>query len=724
MKKKANLVPKAIEENFPFSQINAIAYRESNAKRYFRPVLTLHKWFARRLGSVFRSILIYASLSSLVPEVEDTSSLSMDHTLPAAKDFWDVFLQEHDFNDLTVLDPFMGGGTTIIEAVRLGFNGIIGGDLNPVAWFTVKKELEAVDLIALRNEFEKLASKLKVDLLKHYKTQCANCSYQADVMYFFWVKEIQCEQCEKKLKLFRSYIFTYAQRNSNSAYFLCPQCETLFHDVNQKNLQCPECTCSFDPFSYIVKRGKYYCPSCGQTGKIVDVSAKQGRPSERLYALEYYCPKCDTRAYKRAEKDDFNLYQQAVQEFKMVQDQIPFPRQAIPVGAKTQELLNHKIVTFADMFNDRQLLSLGKLLKEILLISDENLREFFLITFSTALEYNNLLCEYHRKNHYIYNLFRKHAFPATLNPVENNVWGTKFGTGTFKNFFAKTIKIKQFCQAPYESYIDETGATKRKSMLRPIKSKIVPSYSELIQNSVKSVYLYCNSSSQIQIPSDSVDLVITDPPYYDNVQYSELADFYYVWLRLGLKDTYTWFNDPLTPKTVEIVKNLKIGKDDQEYQRGLTEVFTEISRVMKPEGLFIFTFHHKQVKAWESIIESLLENRFYITAVYPVRAEMETSTQIRGKKSIEFDVIFVCRRCLVKPSSVKWEDLLPQIKRSITSKLDSLENNGESLSAEDRLVIQFGVGLKYFTQHYPNVRFKDKQLSLLEALENLATIQK
>ncbi|UCE14997.1 MAG: DUF1156 domain-containing protein, partial [Candidatus Heimdallarchaeota archaeon] len=697
MKQKANLTPKAIEENFPFSKVSTIAYRESNAKRYFRPVLTLHKWFARRLGSVFRSILIYASRSSPVSEVEDSSSLSRGHTLASTKDFWDVYLQEHDFKDLSVLDPFMGGGTTIIEAVRLGFGGIIGGDLNPVAWFTVKKELEDVDLTALQNKFEKLASTLSIDLRKYYKTQCAICSHQADVMYFFWVKEIACEQCMKKLKLFRSYLFTYAQRNSSSAYFLCPQCETLFHDVNNENLQCPECSCSFDPFSYIVKRGKYYCPYCGQSGKIVDVNAQQGRPPELIYALEYYCAECNSRAYKRADREDLNLYQQASQEFKMLQEQLPIPHQAIPVGAKTQELLNHKIVTFSDMFNDRQLLSLGKLLKEILRISEANLREFFLITFSTALEYNNLLCEYHRKNHYIYNLFRKHAFPATLNPVENNVWGTKFGTGTFKNFFAKTIKIKQFCQAPYESYIDETGATKRKSMLRPITSKIVPSYSELIQNSVKSVYLYCNSSSQIQIPSDSVDLVITDPPYYDNVQYSELADFYYVWLRLGLKDTYPWFNAPLTPKTAEIVKNLKIGKDDQEYQRGLTEVFAEISRVMKVEGLLVFTFHHKQIQAWVSIIESLLENRFYITAVYPVRAEMETSTQIRGKKSIEFDVIFVCRRCLTEPSSVKWEDLLPQIKQSINNKLDSLESNGESLSAEDRLVIQFGVGLKYFT---------------------------
>ncbi|MHA2202351.1 MAG: DUF1156 domain-containing protein [Candidatus Hodarchaeales archaeon] len=719
MDQQTNVSEKAIETFFPFSKVSEIAYKESNAKRYYRPVLTLHKWFARRLGSVFRSILIYASLSS------DESVPYNNQRVFSEKDFWDIYLQEHNFHEISVLDPFMGGGTTIVEAIRLGFGGVIGGDLNPVAWFTVKKELEEVNIDALKLEFEKISSKIEPELSKYYKTQCEHCSQDADVMYFFWVKEIRCEQCSEITPLFRSYFFAYNRKDTTSGYVICPKCETIFQETFQKNLLCPECSSAFDPVSYTVKRGKFHCPHCEHSAKIVGTSVTQEKPSEKLYAVEYYCRGCKTRDYKRAGTNDFNLYQEACYEFESIQEQLPLPDQAVPVGAKTQELLNHKILFFTDMFNARQLLALGKILGEILQIQDQNLKEFFLITFSTALEYNNLLCEYHRKNHYIYNLFRKHAFPATLNPVENNVFGTaRYGTGTFKNFFAKTIRIKEFCQNPYEYYITEAGETKRQPMTRPIKSNVVSSYSKLMQKYSGSVYLYCHSSHEIQIPEASVDLVITDPPYYDNVQYAELSDFYYVWLRLGLHECYPWFKSPLSPKKAEIVKNPKIGKSDKDYQDGLKTVFAEINRVLKLEGLLVFTFHHKKLNAWASIIESLLENEFYITAVYPVRAEMKTSTQIRGKKSIEFDVIFVCRKRQRESETIEWETLVPQIRLSILDKFESLTSNGSSLSDEDRLVVTFGVGLKYYSHYYPNVTFKGKFFPLINALENLVEFKK
>lgn len=716
MKSLENPEKTVIESHFPFSTVSEIAYRESNAKRYYRPVLTLHKWFARRLGSVFRSILIYAAKT---PSIEEKN-----FDFASADVFWKEYLQEHDFHDLSILDPFMGGGTTIIESIRLGFGKVIGGDLNPVAWFTVKKELDEVNLEDIKNEFNKLSIKLESELLNYYKTRCGHCLQQADVMYFFWVKEIQCERCAETLPLFRSYLFAHKRKDDTEAYYICPKCEIVFQAKTQKPLQCPKCEHNFEKKNHVVKRGKYYCTHCDHTGKIVDANIKQGRPSERLYAIEYYCPSCKTRDYKRADTEDFELYQQASHQLESIQDQLPLPQQKIPMGAKTQELLNHQILSFMEMFNARQLLCLGKLLREILQIPDQNVREFFLITFSTALEYNNLLCEYHRKNHYIYNLFRKHAFPATLNPVENNVWGTKLGTGTFKNFFAKTIRIKEFCQNPYEYYIAKNGEAKRQPMIRPIVAKTVSSYPALLNIPSENVYLYCSSSHQIQIPDNCVDLVITDPPYYDNVQYAELSDFYYVWLRIGLKDYYPWFEAPLTPKKAEIVKNVKIGKTSDDYQQGLNEIFSEISRVLRTDGLLIFTFHHKQLKAWASIIQSILDNKFYMTAVYPVRAEMETSTQIRGKKSIEFDVIFVCRKRLRDPEPIMWENLQSSIKDSVENKLLSLSSNGEELSKEDKFVIQLGVGLKYYTQHYPLVSFKKRAFLLIEALENLAAIFK
>jgi adenine-specific DNA methylase len=446
----------------------------------------------------------------------------------------------------------------------------------------------------------------------------------------------------------------------------------------------------------------------------------------RLYALEYYCPSCKKRRYKRAADADILLFKEAKAEWMALKDALPIPHQEIAPGDKTKELLNHGITTFADMFNERQLLSLGKLLNNILQISDENIREFFLITFSTALEYQNLLCEYHRKNHYIYNLYRKHAYVNALNPVENNVWGARYGTGTFKNFFAKTIRIKEYCQTPYEYYITPSGESKKQVMNRPIRGNVVSSYQNMGRvekgSRSNSVLLYCSSSQSIDLQSNTIDLVITDPPYAGNVQYGELADFYYVWLRLGLKDTYPWFQTPLSPKEAEIITNVTRKKTGKDYQKDLSSVFNEAKRVLKPKGLLVFTFHHKKVDAWEVMTQSILDNGFYIVAVYPVWSEMKTSTQIRGKASIEFDAIFVCKQRESTPEKITWSQLLPKIEQETAEKIAEISTLPlqRKIRKEDRLVVRFGVGLRHYSLHYPHVYLDGSSFPLQKVLEKLA----
>ncbi|MFW9777466.1 MAG: DUF1156 domain-containing protein [Candidatus Heimdallarchaeota archaeon] len=706
-------IEKTIEQFFPYTLVSKLAYRESNAKRYYRPVLTLHKWFARRLGSVFRAILIYSG-----------TNLSGQHLPGSEKDFWQAYLKEYNFSELSVLDPFMGGGTTILEAVRLGFGKVIGGDLNPVAWFTVKKSMDSVDLSILEAEFQKLSSALRDQLLEYYKTSCDVCSLDADVMYYFWIKEINCESCKAEIALFRSYIFAYDKKKS-SIYVICPKCEQVFTSDAIAQIECPDCAKNFDPTEFTARRGFYQCPACNHSSRIVSANLSQKRRM-RLYAIEYYCSSCMKRRYKRAGNADLLLFEKAKTEWTAMKNMLPIPSQEIPPGDKTKELHNHGINTFAEMFNERQLLSLGKLLDAILRIADENVREFFLLTFSTALEYQNLLCEYHRKNHYIYNLYRKHAYVNALNPVENNVWGARYGTGTFRNFFAKTIRIKEYCKNPYEYYITASGESKRRVMKRPIKGNVVASYRDIgrkeTDSNASSVLLYCSSSQELDVPTDTIDLVITDPPYAGNVQYGELADFYYVWLRLGLKKTYPWFQPPFSPKKAEIITNITRKKTTQDFQKELSSVFNEVRRVLKPEGLMIFTFHHKKVEAWAVMTQSILENGFYIVAVYPVWSEMKTSTQIRGKSSIEFDAIFVCKQRRHEPIEISWSGLLPIIEREIEEKIAEISKLPlqRDIRKEDRLVVQFGVGLHHYSLHYPHVYLNGTLLPVETILERLA----
>ncbi|NHJ01112.1 MAG: DUF1156 domain-containing protein [Candidatus Heimdallarchaeota archaeon] len=703
--------PKLIEISFPFSSVSLIAYKESNAKRYYRPVLTLHKWFARRLSSVFRSILIYSALSE-----KSINTMNMINASELEK-FWTFYLKEYDFKDIIVFDPFMGGGTTIIEAVRLGFS-VIGGDLNPVAWFTVKKQLESVDLEVLNSNYNRIVESLYPEIQDYYKTICTKCSQESNVMYFFWIKRVRCEKCENKISLFRSYLFAYDRNDSQRAFFICPNCAAIFNTENKEKIACNVCLYTFKKSKSNVTRGKYHCPECKHFGRIIDSNRKFGRPEEYLYAIEYYCDNCDSRFFKKADIYDIEVYKKAEKRFKKIEIQLPIPSQSVPVGAKTQELLNHQISHFKYMFNSRQLLTLGLLLDKILEIKDRNIREFLLITFSTALEYNNLLCEYHRKNHYIYNLFRKHAFPATLNPVENNVLGTsRFGTGSFRQFFKKTLKIKEYCQNPYETYISADGKVQRLSMNKAINSPIVYEF-RVFEESRTPPYIYCSSSTHTDIPSNYVDLVITDPPYSDNVQYAELSDFYYVWLRIDLQDQYAWFKPEFTPKNDEIVKNTKRGKSNLDYQKGLIAVFRDIYRVLKSDGLLIFTFHHKQLKAWGALMESLIQAKFSIINVYPVRSEMVTSTQIRGSKSIEIDAIFVCKKAYFEPKCIEWDSFESNLITNTKKRIKSFSKEN-TLSKQDRAVIKVSESLRLISKHYPHIYEKRTHISIIDILERI-----
>ncbi len=160
-----------IEKSLPIENLNPVAMAEGNAKK---PVYQMHKWWARRLGSVFRTITLS------VFGGDDESEVAI----------WHKFCNGADLQGRVVLDPFMGGGTTIVEALRLGCK-VIGVDVNPVAWFVTKKEIEPVDIGALDAAFRDLERTAGTRIMDYYRTTCPR-GHDAAVMYYFWVKAANC----------------------------------------------------------------------------------------------------------------------------------------------------------------------------------------------------------------------------------------------------------------------------------------------------------------------------------------------------------------------------------------------------------------------------------------------------------------------------------------------------------------------------------------------------
>jgi len=371
------------------------------------------------------------------------------------------------------------------------------------------------------------------------------------------------------------------------------------------------------------------------------------------------------------------------------------------------------------MFNERQLLCLSRLLKEILKITDTNIRELMLIAFSDCLDANNMFCKYETDWHKISLFFGLHAYHPIERPTENNIWGTEYGRGTFTKCFEKVRRAKMFCKKPHERlpmrgnkrFTKHTGNER-------IEGNIVQSFDEL-RRVDRSSLLGCDTSEDLSfIPDKSVDAIITDPPYFDNIQYSELADFFYVWLRLGLKDSYPWFSPELSSRASEIVQNEKIGKTMEYFNKGLRKVFVECYRVLKDEGLLIFTFHHNKLWAWESIGKILLDAGFYISASPIVRSEGKSGFH-SSKGNIRYDCVLVCRKRPSAWNSESWLALKKLILKDAVFWTRQTVKSGMLVGEVDVFTIVMGKTIEYYTKAFPNVRGYGEPITLAEALHEM-----
>ncbi|MBM4467717.1 MAG: DUF1156 domain-containing protein, partial [Chloroflexi bacterium] len=672
-----------IERDFPIEGLNKIAQKEGNAKK---PIYQMHKWWARRLGSVFRMLILATFAEDDVRPMELWRRFYTRNQLTVERDGKRV--------PPIILDPFMGGGTTIVEALRLGCK-VIGVDLNPVAWFVTKKEIEPVDLDALDATFKQLKRTIAPKILHYYRTTCP-LGHQADVMYVFWVKKVACVGCGQDVRLFPS--FRLASHKDNHTVF-CPSCYHIFQVGNADNkTHCEECGHAFVPGKGYSSEGYYTCPACGQREQVLDAVRRREGPLEaEMFAIEYYCPTCkregyDQRGYKPTSAEDLALFAEAKAEFERRKDELLFPRQKIPQGMKTKDLLNYGYKYWHQMFNERQLLCLGMLLDAILYISDTNIRELLVMTMSDAVNANNFFCKYNTHRSELEPLFGLHAFHVIDQPIENNVWGAKYGRGSFVKYFDKTHRGKEYGVSPFE----RDGAVNRRTG-DTVVTRLAEGFAGILVGQGDGLLWARTSEDLSSIPARSVDAVITDPPYCDNVAYAELSDFFYVWLQLGLKNAYSWFEAEFSPRARELILNESQDKDESFFFRGLTRVFRECNRVLKDDGMFVFTFHHKDTWAWKSVLSAILDADFYVVAVYPVQSEGRTG--VHGEVgNIRYDIPFVCRKREEDGQTVSWEVLKDEIYFAAQESVERIKTSGRSISDADLFVIVMGRCLELYSK--------------------------
>jgi putative DNA methylase len=612
----------------PYAELSKIASVEAHRKNIYRPPYYVHKWWARRTGTVFRGLL----LDLLLDEREDVMA---------------AFYRRHDFSDTTILDPFMGGGTTVGEALRLGCR-VVGCDLNPVAWFLVKQAMREVDTPALVAAYRQVEVEAAEPIGAMYETTCTGCASAARAQYVAWIKQVPCSACGSLADLHTSQVIMADMATKGAGLVDCPRCwHPWWVTAVRAEVSCPECSHRFVPAEHRARAVDYRCDSCGHQEPILNVVRDAPEPPcHRLRCLTVWCDFCGKRHQAPSERDR-GRYDAIARDVAMRFGELRVPREEIPPGYNTNQMRRYGYRYWHQMFNPRQLAAYDLLLRAIGRVADEPSRELLVLLASTSLELNSMFCGAKGLGTgAIRHVFSHHAFIPAKEPLEANVWGVHRSSGGYSTLFReRLLRARQWAEAPIERRFTGRKAEKVPISGERLAGRPVATFDELTDGST--MLLLNHSSEQLdEVPDGSVDWVVTDPPYADNVMYSELSDYFYVWLRQALKDTYAAFSPRLVDDAREAVHNPGRGRDGDFYTEVLGNVFAESARKLKPGGRLAFTFHHSGEEAWSHVEDALVRARFVVERWWPVHAEMTSGVPIQNKRESggHLDIVLVCAR--------------------------------------------------------------------------------
>jgi putative DNA methylase len=614
----------SIERDFDVPFVGAMALREKQVQQNYRPIIAVHKWFARRPGTLFRGLLLAEFGSSPVAE---------------------SFFRSNAFPGVRVADPFMGGGTPLIEANRLGC-GVAGWDINPMAWWIVRQEIEHLDLVAYRREAIALLKTLEGEVGGLYRTDCTFCgSENAHVKYFLWVKVLPCTACGKAIDLFPGYLVAEDRRHPKNV-LVCAGCGALVEVADRRHpTPCPACG---HELTMRGPAGKSSCPcsSCGTLNTYPRPSA--GPPQHRLFAIEYHCRSCRShhrgRFFKVPDAADLTRATEASSRWARMASQC-VPDDEIPAGDETDRLHRWGYRHYREMFNQRQLLGLELSAAQIAAVGDERVRNALATNFSDLLRYQNLLCRYDTMALKSLDIFSVHGFPVGLVVCESNLLGiakgdgSNVGSGGWSNIIDKYARAKAYCDAPFE--VTSRGGTKIQIAIPG--EWIGERRNGKQEGQVRDVQLHSGSATEAELPDQSLDAVLTDPPYFGNVQYAELMDFCYVWLRRLIVPRPRAFDAASTRNPDELTGNVTMARDLAHFTEGLATVFSRMAKALKAGAPLAFTYHHNRLEAYFPVAVAILDAGLACTATLPCPAEMGASIHIAGTGSSVVDSVFVCR---------------------------------------------------------------------------------
>ena len=738
-----------IEDWLPFDAIGVESLRERGASSALPPLYFLHVWWARRPLMVSRAAVVASLLPAYDAVAKDPDlrqrfsseeayhawftrligirgdpvkgreelrrATELNITLgkdayggapraftvnPAAEDlallaqildvFWDG--QGQDLDQYTVLDPFAGGGSIPFEARRYGL-GTVANELNPVATVILKATLDyplrfgpdlATDIRKWGREWSK---RVRVKLARFYPNQTND-----HKPTYLWARTVACPVTGKPVPLSPNWWLSKKQIPIAARLLTDPTWDEPRFEIASGS------AIDFDPNEGTVRRAVGRSPWTGDPidSDYIKAEAQAGRMGQTLYAIANKKPgKPDFRAPVQEDLDAVCAAEAEVSHKRPLweaQDMIPI--EPFP-GGNDPRPLYYGMPTWADMFSPRQLLALGtfvetlhELRPELRAALEEEraaaIETYLGMMLNKAAIYNNRACRFD-PGRGIRSNFDRHDFAFVWSHGEFDAsadllsWTINQVAGAYRDI----AKLLTLPETTLEGSFMQCG---------PLT---------LLQG---------GASDLSAVADGSVQAIVTDPPYYDNVMYAELSDFFYVWLKRTVGHLYPeWFVAQLTDKDAEAVANRarfaglgrkKRALAEQDYERKMEASFREMHRVLKDDGVLTVMFTHKRVEAWDTLATALINAGFSVQSSWPVHTESEYSLHQAKKNAARSTILLACRkREAAKDEAIWWDDIAPQVRQVAREKAAEFAERG--ISGVDLYLSTFGPVLAVISEQWP-----------------------
>lgn len=738
-----------IQGDLPIRTVGIETQRERKHYTYLPPQNYLHVWWARRPTPASRLGILASVLPNSVDDdtllrwmqidpsnlksgvgiadhvrnkevtVDDREGSVYEHY--GYRKIWTSTPDEDTLNDIhdmvrgqwdgdlpTILDATAGGGSIPFESVRYGFP-TIANELNPVASVILKAVLQHPRIDGnLSQDIKKWGEEIQSRASKQLAEFFPASDEGRKPANYIWANTINCPDCGLELPLSHNW---WIDRDENIAVKpVVDGSEVIFEIIDVSNASNTE----FNPSTGTVSHGKGDCLNCHVTidGDEVKRQAQEGETGFQLFCVEYLTEYDNQRGNFRTPNEDDNEAIEKASRYVENEIELSTLLDIDRYIGPADRSANYGIVKWRDMYTPRQLLThyiywrkFEEIKEEIIdaYSKDESevILTFLAFAADKALDYNNRLSSWDSTRPKIRNTFERHDFAFKWSFAESNL--TVEGLG-------------------YDW----------------ILGNVITAYEDLYElshDSTAPVEVYQENAADLPIDDESVQAIVIDPPYYDNVMYSELSDFFYVWLRKYLGDIYPdFFESELTPKADEAVadsskfdgvSSQEKSKSDlakEDYERKMTDIFRELHRVLDTRGVFTLMFTHKKTEAWDTLTTALIESGFIVTSTHPISTESQLSLHQAGKNSAESTILLASEKRLERDEQqTLWSEIRQKTRQVAREKARQLDEKEIDFAKVDIILASFGPTLEVFTRNYPVIDDEGNEVRPQTALDEART---